>query len=51
MPPMSIPDRVDAEMYSEICQTFKMERFTKIVNGFYLLTIFAQRFILVAWNA
>ena len=35
-----------AETYSEPCQTFKMERFAKIVNG---LTVFAKRPILDVW--
>ena len=32
-------------MYSEPCQTYKMKRFAKVVNSFYL-TIFKKRFIL-----
>ena len=31
---------------SEFCQISKMERFAKIANGFYPLTIFAKRPIL-----
>ena len=34
------------EVYSELCQTYKMELFAKIVNGFQLLTIFAKNAIL-----
>ena len=34
------------EVYSEPSPTFKKERFVKIVNGFYALTIFAESFIL-----
>ena len=34
------------EAYSEPCQLSKMERFAKIVDGFYLLTISAKRSIL-----
>ena len=32
------------------CQTSKMKRFAKKVNGFQLLTIFAKRFILDVWQ-
>ena len=32
------------------CQTSKMEHFVKIVNGFYLLTIFAKLCILDIWQ-
>ena len=32
----------NSEAYSEPCQTSKMEVFTKIVNGFSFLTIFAK---------
>ena len=35
-----------SEAYSEPCQTSKIVRFTKIVNGFEQLTIFAKRSIL-----
>ena len=34
------------EAYSEPCQTSKMEAFTKIVNGFSVLTISAKSFTL-----
>ena len=34
------------EAYPEPCQTSKMERFAKIVNDFYPLTIFTRRSIL-----
>ena len=37
-------------MYSELWQTSKMERFTKIVNGFQPLTIFSKRSILDVWQ-
>ena len=36
----------NAEAYSEICQTSKLERCAQIINSFYLLTIFEKRFIL-----
>ena len=36
--------------YSEYSQISKMELFTKIVNGFQPLTIFAKRYILDAWH-
>ena len=39
----------DSEAYSEPCQTCKMERFTKIVNGFYPLTIFSKHSIFDVW--
>ena len=35
-----------AKAYSEPCQTFKVERVTKIANGWKLLTIIAIRSIL-----
>ena len=35
-----------SEAYSEHCQTFKMERSEKIVEGFEPLTIFTKRSIL-----
>ena len=34
------------EAYLEAYQTYKMEFFTKIVNGFQLLTVFGKSFIL-----
>ena len=33
-------------VYSNPCQTSKMERFAKLVNGWKQLTIFAKSFIL-----
>ena len=36
----------NSEAYSEPCQTSKMEGFTKIVNGFSVLTISAKCFTL-----
>ena len=36
----------NAETYSEICQTSKLERFAQIINSIYSLTIFEKRFIL-----
>ena len=41
-----MPFALFAVTYSEVCQTYNMERFVKIVNGWKLLTIFAKRFIL-----
>ena len=38
------------EPYSELCQTSKAERFTEIVNSFYLFTILAKRSILDIWQ-
>ena len=38
--------RPKPESYSEICQTSKMECFTKKVNGFQPLTIFAKYCVL-----
>ena len=38
------------EEYSEPCQTFKMERFAKIVDDFQLLTIFIICSILDIWE-
>ena len=38
------------EAYSEPCQTSKMERFAKIVNGKKPLTIFAERSVLDVWH-
>ena len=40
----------NSEAYSEPCQTSKMEVFTKIVNGFSFLTIFAKSSILDVWQ-
>ena len=37
-------------MYLELCQTSKMECFTKKVNNFYSLTIFANHSILDVWQ-
>ena len=39
-----------SEAYSEHCQTFKMERSEKIVEGFEPLTIFTKRSILDVWQ-
>ena len=36
--------------YSEICQTSEMERFAKIISGFYSLTFFTKRSILDVWH-
>ena len=36
------------EAYSEPCQTVKMDRFAKIVNGFKPFTIFVKRSVLDA---
>ena len=36
----------NSEVYSEPCQTYKMEIFGKMVNGFQLLTIFSPSSIL-----
>ena len=38
------------EVYSEPCQTFKMETFAKIVNGLKPLYVFAKNFILDVWQ-
>ena len=42
-------NKVLSEAYSEPSQTFKMERFSKMVNGWILLTFFAKNFILDVW--
>ena len=39
------------EAYSGPRQTFKLELFAKIVNGWELLTIFAKSFILSIWRS
>ena len=39
-----------SEAYSEQCQTYKMEHFGKIVEGFEGSTIFAKRSILDVWQ-
>ena len=39
-----------AEVYSELCQTTKMKRFTKIVINYESLTIFAKCSILDVWQ-
>ena len=41
---------MDSDAYSEPYQTFKMERFAKIVNGEKSLTISAKRTILDVWH-
>ena len=38
------------EGYPELCQTSKMESFTRKVNGFYPLTIFEKHPILEFWQ-
>ena len=38
------------EAYSRPYQTSKVERFVKLVNGFYRLTIFAKRSVLGIWQ-
>ena len=38
------------EAHSEPSQTYKMERFAKIVNGFQPLPIFAKPSILEVWQ-
>ena len=42
--------QVNRKAYSESCQTYSMERFAKIVNGFYPLAIFAKFLILDVWQ-
>ena len=37
-------------MYSESCQTSRIECFAKIVNGFLVFTTFAKRSILDIWQ-
>ena len=39
------------EMYSETCQTTKMEQLAKIVNDYTPLTIFVKRSILDVWQS
>ena len=39
-----------SEVYSEPCQTFKIERFLKIKNGWKPFTIFPKRYILHFWQ-
>ena len=39
-----------SEIYSEQCQTCKIEHFEKISEGFELLTIFAKRYIWNVWQ-
>ena len=39
-----------SEVYSKHCQTFKMEIFAKIVNGFQPLTFFAKSSIVEVWQ-
>ena len=40
----------NSEVYSETCQTSKIERFAKIVHGFDPLTIFKKFSILDVWQ-
>ena len=42
--------QLGADAYSELCKTFKKKHFEKIIEGFQLLTVFAKRFILDAWQ-
>ena len=37
---------IESEVYSELCQTSKVESFAKIVNGFKNITIFKRNSIL-----
>ena len=37
---------IESEAYSELCQTFKVEYFAKIVNGFKKITIFKRNSVL-----
>ena len=37
---------IESEVYSELCQTFKVEYFAKIVNGFKKITIFKRNSVL-----
>ena len=46
----SLSDASITEAYSEHCQTSRMERFMKIVNGQKPLTIFAKCSILNVWQ-
>ena len=41
--------RQKPEGYPELCQTSKMESFTRKVNGFYPLAIFEKHSILEFW--
>ena len=43
-------NRKSSHAYSETCQTLKMKFFTKIVNGFQTLTIFAKSSIVNIWQ-
>ena len=43
---LNIDDIMITEAYSEPCQISKMELFTKVVNSFHPLTIFAKRCVL-----
>ena len=37
---------IESEVYSELCQTFKVEYFAKIVNDFKKITIFKRNSVL-----
>ena len=43
-------DLQSAEAFSEPYETFTMERFAKIVNGWKSLIIFVKRFMLGVWQ-
>ena len=47
---ISLTLEVNSEAYSEPFQTSKMEVFAQLVNGIWLLTIFAKRPILNVWQ-
>ena len=42
----SFKKKTESETYLKPCQISEMEHFTKTVNGFWVLTIFAKHFIL-----
>ena len=42
--------KTNSEVYSEPCQTSRMELFAKIVNGFSFLTIFTKISIINVWQ-
>ena len=37
--------KIKSEVYSQLCQTSKMERFAKVVNSRKLLTVYGKRLI------
>ena len=42
--------RITVEVYSEPCEISEMKHFEKLINGYFLLTIFVKLSILDVWK-